>query len=64
MPMYERVCEECGETNEFLESVQFADIERMKTRCPSCGADCYHKKVLSTYRFAFSRGAGQTARIQ
>lgn len=63
MPVYERVCQDCGETNDFVESIELADLKVLETRCPSCGKIAKHKKVLSTFRFAFGRG-GQATRIR
>ncbi len=58
MPIYARVCEECKEENDFLESVQFADVERMETRCPSCGKVTWHKKVMTGHK-AYRMGKGR-----
>ncbi len=64
MPVYERQCEDCGEVNDFVESIQFAGIKRMETRCPSCGKVTWHKKLLSTFRFKFNQGGGVDKRMR
>ena len=41
MPIYEYICESCGETHEILQKISESD----ETRCPACGADALKKKI-------------------
>lgn len=42
MPIYEYVCEACGQ--EFEKMVRFTDVEKMPT-CPACGSQETHKQI-------------------
>lgn len=41
MPIYEYLCQACGETTEALQKLSDAPL----TRCPACGAEALKKKV-------------------